>query len=211
MLDDIKRSFVENKAAILISIAILVISLILGYYLAGYLHSYLNPVVEELTHKVQSGALKITFQDIEDCLVYISNSFSTLTSYANQTKKAITNKFIATAMTEFLRHKLEIYFIENPEEAKKIADQILINKHSREKAEKTRLDLKKTLATSNDSMVRVEKFVDCRTNGCFHFFPLHFSIIPHLYRLNISHDKIFKEFVRLQILSTSIQNFKNRV
>ena len=106
---------------------------------------------------------KITFQDIEDCLVYISNSFSTLTSYANQTKKAITNKFIATAMTEFLRHKLEIYFIENPEEAKKIADQILINKHSREKAEKTRLDLKKTLATSNDSMVRVEKFVDCRT------------------------------------------------
>ena len=106
---------------------------------------------------------KITFQDIEDCLVIVTNSFSTQTSYANQTKKAITNKFIASAMTEFLRHNLEIYFIENPEEAKKIADQVLINKHSREKSEKTRLDLKKTLATSSDTMSRVEKFVDCRS------------------------------------------------
>ena len=106
---------------------------------------------------------KITFQDIEDCLVIVTSSFSTQTSYENQTKKAITNKFIATAMTEFLRHKLEIYFIEHPEEAKKIADQVLINKHSREKAERTRLDLKKTLATSSDVMARVEKFVDCRS------------------------------------------------
>ena len=106
---------------------------------------------------------KISFQDVEDCLVLVSSSFSTQTSYENQTKKAITNKFIATAMTEFLRHNLEVYFIENPEEAKKIADQVLINKHSREKAERTRLDLKKTLATSNDVMARVEKFVDCRS------------------------------------------------
>ena len=106
---------------------------------------------------------KISFQDVEDCLVLVSSSFSTQTSYENQTKKAITNKFIATAMTEFLRHNLEVYFIENPEEAKKIADQVLINKHSREKAERTRLDLKKTLATSSDVMARVEKFVDCRS------------------------------------------------
>ena len=106
---------------------------------------------------------KISFQDVEDCLVLVSSSFSTQTSYENQTKKAITNKFIATAMAEFLRHNLEVYFIENPEEAKKIADQVLINKHSREKAERTRLDLKKTLATSNDVMARVEKFVDCRS------------------------------------------------
>ena len=106
---------------------------------------------------------KISFQDVEDCLVLVSSSFSTQTSYENQTKKAITNKFIATAMTEFLRHNLEVYFIEHPDEAKKIADQVLINKHSREKAERTRLDLKKTLATSNDVMARVEKFVDCRS------------------------------------------------
>jgi len=106
---------------------------------------------------------KISFQDVEDCLVLVSSSFSTQTSYENQTKKAITNKFIATAMTDFLKHNLEVYFIENPEEAKKIADQVLINKHSREKAERTRLDLKKTLATSSDVMARVEKFVDCRS------------------------------------------------
>lgn len=106
---------------------------------------------------------KISFQDIEDCLVIITNSFSTRTSYENQTKKAITNKFIATAMTDFLKRNLEIYFMEKPDEAKKIADQVLINKHSREKAERTRLDLKKTLATSGDVMARVEKFVDCRS------------------------------------------------
>ncbi len=106
---------------------------------------------------------KITFQDIEDCLVLVTSSFSTQTSYENQTKKAITNKFIATAMTDFLKRNLEIYFMENPDEAKKIADQVLINKHSREKAERTRLDLKKTLATSGDVMARVEKFVDCRS------------------------------------------------
>lgn len=106
---------------------------------------------------------KITFQDIEDCLVLVTSSFSTQTSYENQTKKAITNKFIATAMTEFLKRNLEIYFMEKPDEAKKIADQVLVNKHSREKAERTRLDLKKTLATSNDVMARVEKFVDCRS------------------------------------------------
>ncbi|MBE6789442.1 MAG: DNA topoisomerase [Ruminococcaceae bacterium] len=106
---------------------------------------------------------KISFQDVEDCLVLVSSSFSTQTSYENQTKKAITNKFIASAMTDFLKHNLEVYFIEHPEEAKKIADQVLINKHSREKAERTRLDLKKTLATSSDVMARVEKFVDCRS------------------------------------------------
>ncbi|MBQ9937645.1 MAG: DNA topoisomerase [Oscillospiraceae bacterium] len=106
---------------------------------------------------------KISFQDVEDCLVLVSSSFSTQTSYENQTKKAITNKYIYTAMTDFLKHNLEVYFIENPEEAKKIADQVLINKHSRENAEKTRLNLKKTLSSGNDLMSRVEKFVDCRS------------------------------------------------
>ena len=106
---------------------------------------------------------KITFQDIEDCLVIIISSFSTQTSYENQTKKAITNKFIQQAMTEFLRHQLEIYFIENKLDADRIADQVLINLRSRVKAEATRLNLQKTLSSSNDMANRVEKFVDCRS------------------------------------------------
>ena len=106
---------------------------------------------------------KIKFQDIADCLVLVSSSFSTETSYLNQTKKAITNKFIQEAMTEFLRHQLEVYFIENKLEADKIADQVLINMRSRIKAESTRLNLKKTLTTSNDLANRVQKFVDCRS------------------------------------------------
>ena len=106
---------------------------------------------------------KITFQDVDDCLVLVISSFSTQTSYENQTKKAITNKFIQEAMTEFLKHSLEVYFIENKIEADKIAEQVLINMRSRIKAESTRLNSKKTLQSSNSMTDRIEKFVDCRS------------------------------------------------
>ena len=106
---------------------------------------------------------KITFADVEDCLILVSSSFSTQTSYENQTKKSITNKFIYESMTEFLKHQLEVYFIENPDEALKISEQIMVNKRSRENAEKTRLNLKKKLAGTIDLSNMVKKFVDCRT------------------------------------------------
>ncbi|MCI9223964.1 MAG: DNA topoisomerase [Acutalibacter sp.] len=109
------------------------------------------------------GEGKITFQDVEDCLVIVISSFSTQTSYENQTKKAITNKGIQEAMTEMLRHSLEVYFIENPMDADKIAGQVLINKRSREDAEKTRLNLKTKLTGKMDMANRVQKFVDCRS------------------------------------------------
>ncbi|MCI9235348.1 MAG: DNA topoisomerase [Anaerotruncus sp.] len=113
--------------------------------------------------KYNKGESKITFADVEDCLVLVSSSFSTQTSYENQTKKAITNKFIYEAMNEFLRHQIEVYFLENPDDAARIAEQVLVNKRSRENAEKTRLNLKKKLAGSIDMSNRVQKFVDCRT------------------------------------------------
>lgn len=106
---------------------------------------------------------KISFQDVEDCLVLVISSFSTQTSYENQTKKAITNKFIQEALTDFIKHQLEVYFIENKLDADKICEQVLINMRSRVKAETTRLNLKKTLTSSNDMTSRVEKFVDCRS------------------------------------------------
>ena len=106
---------------------------------------------------------KINFQDVEDCLVLVSSSFSTQTSYENQTKKAITNKFIQEAMTDFLRHQLEVYFIENRIDAEKIAEQVLINMRSRVKAESTRLNIKKTVQSGNSMTDRIEKFVDCRS------------------------------------------------
>lgn len=113
--------------------------------------------------KYNKSESKITFVDIADCLALVINSFSTHTSYENQTKKAINNKFIQDAMTEFLRHKLEVYFIENKTDAEKIANQVLINKRSRENAEKVRIDTKKKLTGSMDITNRVEKFVDCRS------------------------------------------------
>ena len=113
--------------------------------------------------KYQKNESKITWADVEDCLVLVSNNFSTQTSYENQTKKAITNKFVQEAMTEFLRSNLEIYFIENPFDAEKIGEQVLLNKRSREKAEETRLNVKKKLSGTVDIANRVQKFVDCRT------------------------------------------------
>ena len=113
--------------------------------------------------KYQKSESKITWNDIQDCLVLVSNNFSTQTSYENQTKKAINNKFIQDAMTEFLTSQMEVYFIENPFDAGKIAEQVLINKRSRESAEKARLNIKKKLSGSLDIANRVQKFVDCRS------------------------------------------------
>ena len=115
------------------------------------------------TGKYKNNESKITFSDIEECLVIVISSFSTMTSYENQTKKSITNKFIYEAMVDFLRQRLEVYFIENKAEADKIADQVLINKRSRERSEKERINIKKTLQSSNSMLDRVDKFVDCRS------------------------------------------------
>ncbi len=106
---------------------------------------------------------KITFQDVADCLVLVTNCFSTQTSYENQTKKSINNKFIQEAMTEFFRSRLQVYFIENKGEADKIAEQVLINKRSRETAERARVTVKKKLSGNLDISNRVQKFVDCRS------------------------------------------------
>ncbi len=114
-------------------------------------------------NKYQKSESKITFADVQDCLVLVSNNFSTQTSYENQTKKAITNKFVQEAMTDFLKSSLEVYFIENRLDAERIAEQVLVNKRSRESAEKARLNLKKSLTEKIDIGNRVKKFVDCRT------------------------------------------------
>lgn len=114
-------------------------------------------------NKYNKDEKKISFIDVEESLVLIVNSFSTVTSYENQTKKAINNKYIQEFLTDFIKKDLEIYFIENKAEAEKIAEQILINKRSRERAEKTRLNLRTKLTGQMDLATRVKKFVDCRT------------------------------------------------
>ncbi len=113
--------------------------------------------------KYQKNEAAIKFQDVQDCLILVTNCFSTQTSYENQTKKAINNRFIQTSMTEFFKAQLEVYFIENKPEADRIADQVLINKRSRETAERARQGMKKKLSGSIDIANRVQKFVDCRS------------------------------------------------
>ncbi len=114
-------------------------------------------------NKYQKNESKISFQDVQDCLVLVTNCFSTITSYENQTKKAVTNKFVQEAMTAFFREQLEIYFIEHKQEADRILEQVLINKRSREQAERARLNMKKKLTGNLDLSNRVQKFVDCRS------------------------------------------------
>ena len=113
--------------------------------------------------KYAKNESKITFQDVADCLVLVTNCFSTQTSYENQTKKSVTNKFIQEATTEFFKHQLEIYFIENKLDADKICDQVLVNMRARIRAETTKLNIKGKLQSSNDMGSRVQKFVDCRS------------------------------------------------
>ena len=113
--------------------------------------------------KYQKNESAIKFQDVQDCLILVTNCFSTQTSYENQTKKAINNRFIQQAMTEFFKERLEVYFIENKPEADRIAEQVLVNKRSRETAEKARQGMKKKLSGSIDISNRVQKFVDCRS------------------------------------------------
>ena len=115
------------------------------------------------SNKYNKNESKITWADIQDCLIFVSSNFSTQTSYENQTKKSITNKFVQEAMADFLKEQLAVYFIETPTDAVKIAEQVLINKRSREHAESQRVTIKKKLSGSLDLSNRVAKFVDCRT------------------------------------------------
>ena len=113
--------------------------------------------------KYNKNESKITFQDVEDCLILVTNCFSNEASFSDQTKKKVTNKFIADAMSEFFDEKLEIYFVENPGEADRISQQVLINKRSRENAESARVNIKKKLAGTVDVVNRIEKFANCRS------------------------------------------------
>ncbi|MBQ3866745.1 MAG: DNA topoisomerase [Clostridia bacterium] len=113
--------------------------------------------------KYNKNEAKITFQDVEDCLILVTNCFSNVASFSDQTKKEVTNKFIAEAMTEFFNEKLEVYFLENPADADRIAQQVLINKRSRESAESARVNIKKKLSGTLDVTNRIEKFANCRS------------------------------------------------
>ncbi|MBQ9993348.1 MAG: DNA topoisomerase [Clostridia bacterium] len=115
------------------------------------------------TGKYTKNESSIKYQDVEDCLVIVTSSFSNITSYENQTKKSINNRFIQEAMNDFFRQQLEIWFIENPIEADKICGQVLINKQSREQADRQRLNIKKNLTSNMDMTSRVAKFIDCRS------------------------------------------------
>lgn len=114
--------------------------------------------------KYKNNEARLKFSDIEESLVFVSSTFSTYTSYENQTKKAINNEGIYNFMSEMIKTRFETWFIENQMDANKIVDQILANKRSRETAEKTRVLTKKKLSGNKDNfMNQVKKFVNCKS------------------------------------------------
>lgn len=113
-------------------------------------------------NKYKKNEKMINFVDIEESLIFISSSFSTVTSYENQTKKSINNLYIKKFLTDTIRKNLEVIFLENEKVTEKIINQILINKRSREKADIARTATKKKLSKKNDLTNKVAKFVDCR-------------------------------------------------
>ena len=115
------------------------------------------------TKAEMEGKSKIIYQDIQDSLVLITNCFSTIGCFENQTKKSVNSKFTQDAMAAYFREQLQVWFIENKQEADRAADQVLVNKRARESAEKTKTSMKKQLTTKLDIANRVQKFVDCRS------------------------------------------------
>ena len=113
--------------------------------------------------KYTKNESKIIYQDIQDSLILVTNCFSTIGCFENQTKKSVNSKFTQEAMTNFFKEQLQVWFIENKQEADRAAEQILINKRARESAEKTRSNVKKNLTVKVDLANRVQKFVDCRS------------------------------------------------
>lgn len=95
---------------------------------------------------------KIKFEDVEDSLLIIINTYSTNTSYKNQTKKGINNLDIQRKLNELLRNSLQVFFTENPLEAEKVVTQVLANKRSREKADRTRIDVRKQLSKKKNTI-----------------------------------------------------------
>ena len=117
-------------------------------------------------NKYNKNEKKISFDDIKDSLIIVTNTYSTVTQYKNQTKLAISNKFIKDKLNELLRENLHVYFVENPEDAEKICNQILVNKRSREKAEKTRIDVRKKLSQKNNTITnKVEGYYPPRSKN----------------------------------------------
>ena len=114
-------------------------------------------------NKYTKNESKVTVQDVLDSLVILTNCFSTIGCFENQTKKSVNSKFTQDAMTVYFKEQLQVWFLENRQEAEKAAEQILVNKRARESAEKTKSSVKKKLSGTVDIANRVQKFVDCRS------------------------------------------------
>ena len=81
--------------------------------------------------KYKANEARINFGDIEESLILLTSSFSTVTSYENQTKRSINNRFIQRFMTNLIRSKLDIWFIEYRDQALRAAAEVLLKRRSR--------------------------------------------------------------------------------
>ena len=116
----------------------------------------------ELKKTDSNRAKELEFDDIQDSLIFISNTFSTETSYENQTKRAINNKFIEDFLTQQITKYLKEWAKDDPAELAKVTNQVSINIQSRKSASAQKLATKQKLTNKIKLDDRIKNFVDCR-------------------------------------------------
>lgn len=155
--EDYKKNFLNT--ADLINFGKLHEGVILG--LKTHFNKYLK-----VNNKYTKNETQIKDEDVELGLNYICNAKSPYAEYVSQSKQKVDALHYRDAMKAIIEKYFEIFTLENPLQVEKIANQILINKRSREKANETRKNIKKKLTEKVDGINnRIEGLVDCRTYG----------------------------------------------
>lgn len=115
---------------------------------------------------LKKGEKNLIFEDITQSLIFISSTFSTNNLYTGQSKKKIKSKFLQDYMTEFLKTQLTVICKENKTQMIKVANQLLLNKRSRETSENTRLEIRKKFENKEDLVNgRPLKLVPCKSKN----------------------------------------------
>ena len=104
----------------------------------------------------------------EDVLISLNHALdlkSLLTEYTNQSKRSSLSEHYKIVLQKEIEEFMNIYFIENEIEAKKICNQILINKRAREKSSKMMENVKKKLSEEITVFNKIPNLIECKSKN----------------------------------------------
>ena len=102
----------------------------------------------------------------EDVLISLNHALdlkSLLTEYTNQSKRSSLSEHYKIVLQKEIEEFMNIFFIENEIEAKKICNQILINKRAREKSSKMMENVKKKLSEEITVFNKIPGLIECKS------------------------------------------------